>query len=114
MLLTRKQLEVFRLKKEGFLNKEIADKLEVSEAHISQTLTKIAGKILNIEDTVAVLTQLGEFEDVQTYKLTEEGAFSVCFDVPAQLGEQRALEFTLLCRDVSGGAGLVIASIHFE
>lgn len=57
---------------------------------------------------------LNEDRRLGEHVLTEEGAFSVSFDVPAQWGDQRALEFTLLCRDVAGDSGIVIASIHFE
>ena len=73
MILTQRQLEVYRLKKEGNSNRQIAETLGVSEAYISQALTRIVEKIQSVEDTIQVLIQLGEFRDAPRYELTDEG-----------------------------------------
>jgi len=72
MSLTNRQLEIFRLKKSGMSNKEIADKLDVSESYISQTLGKISQKITTIEDSLHVLRELGEISEFAPV-LTEKG-----------------------------------------
>ncbi|MCW3988542.1 MAG: LuxR C-terminal-related transcriptional regulator [Candidatus Bathyarchaeota archaeon] len=76
MSLTKKQLEVFRLKKEGLTNREISRRLSKSESYISQVLSRITTKIRNMEDTIQILTQLGEFEDRPRYGLSQEAKLS--------------------------------------
>ena len=75
MSLTNRQLEILKNKKNGLSNKEIADKLGVSEPYISQTLRKISNKISNIEDSFKILSDLGEITGFAPI-LTEEGRIS--------------------------------------
>lgn len=68
-----KEVNVAKLKMNGLLNKEIADKLRVSEEDISQTLTRIRSKIKKVEDSIQLFEQLGIIKKENRFKMSAEG-----------------------------------------
>jgi DNA-binding CsgD family transcriptional regulator/DNA-directed RNA polymerase subunit M/transcription elongation factor TFIIS len=58
-ILTEKELEVLRLRQGGFKNAEIAERLHVSRADISQTFKRLAKKIDNVKNSVLIMKELG-------------------------------------------------------
>jgi len=59
-LITERELEMLKMKLKGRLsNKEIAKKLNVSEAYVSKTLKNVSKKIKSIEDAIEVCKELG-------------------------------------------------------
>lgn len=73
MILTKRQLEIFRFKKTGLSNKDVAKKIGRSEAYVSQVLSTVRDKIVSIDDTVQLLIELGEFTETPRYELTDKG-----------------------------------------
>jgi len=71
--LTKTQLKVLRLRYEGLKNKEIAEKLGVSEPDVSQTLSRIANKLVSIQDVLASMKDLDLIERDIEIELTEQG-----------------------------------------
>ena len=65
-ILTRKELEVIRLRQKGFKNAEIARRLHVSRAHISQTFKRSAKKIDNLKNSVLIMKELGILKEIST------------------------------------------------
>lgn len=75
--LTETQLRVLQLRYEGLRNKEIAERLGVSEPAISQILSRITKKLASIQDILASMKDLGVIEHDIEIELTSHGkAFS--------------------------------------
>jgi len=72
-IFTEKELKVFGMKREGLSNKDIAKKLNVSEADISQTLMRIKRKIKTVRDSIELLMSIGVIKEGPKYVLTPEG-----------------------------------------
>ena len=68
-----KELKVASMKLRGLSNRQIAEKLEVSEPDVSQTLGRIRGKITGVKDSVSLLTQIGVIHEGPMLALTEKG-----------------------------------------
>ena len=71
--LTAKEIEILQLKRKGLKNKQIAEMREVSEADISQTLSRITEKINSIQDVFGVLQNIGVLKNDVEIELTESG-----------------------------------------
>jgi hypothetical protein len=71
--LTPKEIEILQLKRKGLKNKQIAEIKEVTEADISQTLSRITKKINSIQDVFGVLQNIGILENAAEIELTESG-----------------------------------------
>jgi hypothetical protein len=71
--LTDKEIEILQLKHKGLKNKQIAEMREVSEADISQTLSRITKKINSIQDVIGVLQNIGVLESDMEIELTQSG-----------------------------------------
>jgi len=72
-MFTKKELEAFRLKLRGLMNKEIAENLRVSESDISQTLSRLREKIKTVQDSITLLMEMGVIREGPKYVLTEKG-----------------------------------------
>jgi flagellar protein FlaI len=70
---TPKEKNIIRLKTRGCKNTEIAEKLNVSRADVSQTLKRISHKIKGIEDSLTVMKQIGVIKSDATIELTSIG-----------------------------------------
>lgn len=71
--LTKNQIMILGLRYQGLTNKQIAEKLGVSEPNISQTLSRIAKKLVSIQDTLASLKDIGMIERDIEIEMTERG-----------------------------------------
>ena len=71
--LSPKEMEILQLKQQGLKNKQIAEARHVSEADISQTLSRITEKINSIQDVFGLLQNMGMFENNKEIELTESG-----------------------------------------
>ena len=72
-MFTEKELKAFKLKLQGLMNKEIAKSMNVSESDISQTLSRLRRKIVTVQDSIALLTDMGVIREGAKYVLTEKG-----------------------------------------
>jgi len=72
-LFTEKEIKVARMRLEGLMNKEIAQKLNVSEADISQTISRLTDKIKTVQDSVGLLVDMDVVKEGPKYTLTEKG-----------------------------------------
>lgn len=72
-MFTEKELNVARMRLEGLMNKEIAQKLNVSEADISQTISRLTEKIKTVQDSVELLMNMDVVKEGPKYTLTEKG-----------------------------------------
>jgi len=72
-IFTTKELEVLKLKLSGMMNREIAQKLNVSEEDVSQTLSNVRQKIRKVEDSIRLFERMELIESGPRFKLTEEG-----------------------------------------
>ncbi len=72
----------------------------------------------NFPNKIQKIILLCERRKLGEYILDKEGPFSICFKVPPNLGFERALEFTLLCRNYfkekDFNLSLMISSIYFK
>lgn len=60
MSLTKREIEMLGMKlKDRLSNREIAQRLHVSEAYVSKTLKNILKKIKSIEDAIKVCMEIG-------------------------------------------------------
>lgn len=71
--LTDKESKIIKMRYKGFKNKEIAIALNVSEANVSQTLSRIAKRIISIQDTLELMSRIGIIERDAEIRLTESG-----------------------------------------
>jgi transcriptional regulator len=63
-MLTKKEIEVLKLKKEGMTQIEIAKKLSISQPAVSSFYNNAVKKIKDVEETLKIKKQLGiKFED---------------------------------------------------
>lgn len=58
---------------EGLMNKEIAQELNVSEADISQTISRLTEKVKTVQDSIGLLTNMDIIQEGPKYILTEKG-----------------------------------------
>lgn len=72
-LFTPKELKVAKMKREGLMNNKIAEELRVSEADISQTLSRLSRKLTNIQNSTKLLMEIGVIREGPKYVMTEEG-----------------------------------------
>ena len=72
-MFTDKELKVARMRLEGLMNKQIAQKLDVSEADISQTISRLTGKVKTVQDSVELLKKMDVIQEGPKYILTEKG-----------------------------------------
>ena len=72
-MFTDRELEVARMKLKGLMNKEVAKKLEVSEAYISQTINRITEKVKTVQDSIELLRGMEVIKEGPKYVLTEKG-----------------------------------------
>jgi len=61
------------MKLEGSMSKEIAEKLSVSEADVSQTLSRLRRKVKTIQDSTELLMEMGVVQEGPKYVMTEKG-----------------------------------------
>lgn len=66
-------MEILQSKRQGLKNKQIAEIRHVSEANISQTLSRITEKINSIQDVFGLLQNMGLFESNKEIELTNSG-----------------------------------------
>jgi DNA-binding CsgD family transcriptional regulator len=71
--LTDKELEVINLRYKGLKNKEIAEIKKVSEADISQIISRATKKIGTIQEVLEVLQKIGIIKADIEIELTESG-----------------------------------------
>jgi transcriptional regulator len=71
--LTKKEKEVLKLRYSSLKNKEIALKLGVSEADVSQTLARATAKVTNVSETLGLMKEIGFIKDDVEIELTEKG-----------------------------------------
>lgn len=71
--LTDKELKIIKMRYKGLKNKEIAKALDVSEADVSQTLSRIANRIISIQDTLELMSRIGIIERDAEIRLTKSG-----------------------------------------
>lgn len=57
----------------GSMNKEIAQELDVSEADISQTISRLTEKVKTVQDSVELLMKMDVIQEGPKYILTEKG-----------------------------------------
>ena len=72
-LLTTKEQQVLRLRYSGLTNADIAKKLNVSPADISQTFKRVSNKLRNVGDTLQLMREAGLLETTSPIKLTSKG-----------------------------------------
>lgn len=70
---TDKELKVARMRLQGLMNKEIAQELTVSEADISQTISRLTGKVKTVQDSVELLMKMDVIHEGPKHILTEKG-----------------------------------------
>ena len=58
-MLTRKEIEVLKLRKQGFLQTEIAAKLKISQPAVSNFYTNALWKIQQANETLEKIKELG-------------------------------------------------------
>jgi len=71
--LTEQTIRVLKLRREGLKNKQIAENLGVSEANISQIISRVVKKLVTIQDTLSVMKSMGLMEDDARIELTQSG-----------------------------------------
>lgn len=72
-MFTEKEVQIARMKLQGLMNKEIAQKLGVSDAYISQTLSRWSAKIKTVQDSVGLLMKMNIIQEGPKYVMTEKG-----------------------------------------
>lgn len=72
-LLTPNEQAILKLKSDGLNNADIARNLSVSPSHITQTFTKISGKITGVNDTLKLLKETGIMQKSSNIGLTAKG-----------------------------------------
>lgn len=73
LMFTDKEIQVARMKLQGLMNKEIAETLGVSDADISQTLSRLTGKVKTVQDSTELLMKMGVIQEGPRYVLTKKG-----------------------------------------
>ena len=69
---TDKQVKILELRIQGLRNKEIANKLNVSDVDVSQTINKIREKIKKVDDTLSLFENMGIIENKNTLRLSDK------------------------------------------
>ena len=72
-MFTDKELKVAKMRLEGLKNNRIAEQLQVSEADISQTLSRLSRKIKTVQDSTRLLLDIGVIQEGPKYVMTETG-----------------------------------------
>lgn len=72
-MFTSKELQIARMKLQGLMNKEIAQKLGVSDAYISQTLNRLSTKIRGVQDSIELLKNMNVIQEGPKYVMTDKG-----------------------------------------
>jgi len=99
-MFTPKELKVAKMKLEGLMNNKIAETLKVSEADISQTLSRLSRKVKTVQDSTKLLMDIGMIQEGPKYVMTEEGRKLTRLpekqtSVPTQYGFMRISTVTL-------------------
>ena len=71
--LTEKELKIIAMRYKGLKSRQIAKALKVSEPDVSQTLSRIVGKIESVQDTLDLLCDIGIIKHDSEIELTESG-----------------------------------------
>jgi len=102
-IFTEKELNVFKMKREGASNKDLAVALNVSESDISQTINRIKSKISTVQDSIELLTSIGVFSEGQRYELTQKGREMVSSMLERRKRRtEKTLQTYLVSKDISG------------
>lgn len=81
-LLTPRMKEIVQLKMKGLKNREIANKLSISESAVSQTLHAVADKVQTLNDSLKLLTELGLWPNDQGLQLLRPVKPSSALEIP--------------------------------
>jgi predicted transcriptional regulator/DNA-directed RNA polymerase subunit M/transcription elongation factor TFIIS len=73
-IFTDKELQIVELRSRGFKSVDIAKKLEVSKADVSQTLRRLVRKIRIIESSFSLMRETCLIQESSKIKLTDFGA----------------------------------------
>jgi DNA-binding CsgD family transcriptional regulator len=71
--LTQKESQILGLRYEGLKNADISKKLHISQPDVSQTLSRIAKKVISIKDTLELMKTVGVLKHDVEIELTESG-----------------------------------------
>ncbi|MFH1053167.1 MAG: LuxR C-terminal-related transcriptional regulator [Candidatus Woesearchaeota archaeon] len=58
-MLTKKEIEVLKLKKSGLLQNQIAKKLKISQPAVSKFLNNALNKVIESEKTLKIIKEIG-------------------------------------------------------